>query len=154
MSAILPMSASSASVANNNPNLSRTAASSAQQGGLDVGFGSGLRQDAESRLSDYKIIRRNGSIAPFTPDKISIALTKAFIAVNGGKQVAVLCAIAILMTVGVYGIAATVPGIGAILESVLPTLILASIQVNIRAGELPPAEDNGVRYLKLPIDVL
>lgn len=36
----------------------------------------------------------------------------------------------------------------------MPTLILPSIQVNIRAGELPPAEDNGVRYLKLPIDVL
>ena len=36
----------------------------------------------------------------------------------------------------------------------MPTLILPSIQVNIRAGELPPAEDNGVRYLKLPIDVI
>lgn len=36
----------------------------------------------------------------------------------------------------------------------MPTLILPSIQVNIRAGELPPAEDNGVRYLKLPIDAL
>jgi glyoxylase-like metal-dependent hydrolase (beta-lactamase superfamily II) len=36
----------------------------------------------------------------------------------------------------------------------MPTLILPSIQVNIRAGELPPPEDNGVRYLKLPIDAL
>ncbi|MEN8721777.1 MAG: MBL fold metallo-hydrolase [Alphaproteobacteria bacterium] len=36
----------------------------------------------------------------------------------------------------------------------MPTLILPSIQVNIRAGELPPAEDNGVRYMKLPIDAL
>ena len=36
----------------------------------------------------------------------------------------------------------------------MPTLILPSIQVNIRAGELPPAEDNGVRYLKLPIDLI
>ena len=36
----------------------------------------------------------------------------------------------------------------------MPTLILPSIQVNIRAGELPPAGDNGVRYLKLPIDVM
>ncbi len=36
----------------------------------------------------------------------------------------------------------------------MPTLILPSIQVNIRAGELPPAEANGVRYLKLPIDAL
>ncbi|WP_395647132.1 MBL fold metallo-hydrolase [Terricaulis sp.] len=36
----------------------------------------------------------------------------------------------------------------------MPALILPSIQVNIRAGELPPAEANGVRYLKLPLDAL
>ncbi len=36
----------------------------------------------------------------------------------------------------------------------MPTLILSSMQVNIRAGELPPAEDNGVRYLKLPLDMI
>jgi glyoxylase-like metal-dependent hydrolase (beta-lactamase superfamily II) len=36
----------------------------------------------------------------------------------------------------------------------MPVLILPSIQVNIRAGALPAAEDNGVRYLKLPIDAL
>jgi glyoxylase-like metal-dependent hydrolase (beta-lactamase superfamily II) len=36
----------------------------------------------------------------------------------------------------------------------MPALILPSIQVNIQAGELPPAEENGVRYLKLPIDAL
>jgi glyoxylase-like metal-dependent hydrolase (beta-lactamase superfamily II) len=36
----------------------------------------------------------------------------------------------------------------------MPALILPSIQVNIRAGQLPPAEDNGVRYLKLPLDAL
>jgi glyoxylase-like metal-dependent hydrolase (beta-lactamase superfamily II) len=35
-----------------------------------------------------------------------------------------------------------------------PVLLLPSIQVNIRAGELPPAEGNGVRYLKLPLDAL
>ena len=34
----------------------------------------------------------------------------------------------------------------------MPTLILPSIQVNIRAGELPEPEANGVRYLKLPLD--
>jgi glyoxylase-like metal-dependent hydrolase (beta-lactamase superfamily II) len=34
-----------------------------------------------------------------------------------------------------------------------PLLLLPSIQVNIRAGELPPAEDNGVRYLKIPVDL-
>jgi glyoxylase-like metal-dependent hydrolase (beta-lactamase superfamily II) len=36
----------------------------------------------------------------------------------------------------------------------MPQLILPAIQVNIQAGELPPAEANGVRYLKLPIDAL
>lgn len=35
-----------------------------------------------------------------------------------------------------------------------PALILPSIQVNIRAGELPKPEANGVRYLKLPVDAL
>ncbi|TBU98932.1 MBL fold metallo-hydrolase [Stutzerimonas kirkiae] len=36
----------------------------------------------------------------------------------------------------------------------MPTLILPSVQVNMRAGELPPAESNGVRYLKIPLDSL
>lgn len=36
----------------------------------------------------------------------------------------------------------------------MPTLLLPSVQVNIRAGELPPQEENGVRYLKIPIDAL
>lgn len=36
----------------------------------------------------------------------------------------------------------------------MPTLILPSVQVNIRAGHLPPAEDNGVSYLKIPINAL
>ncbi|TDX60793.1 glyoxylase-like metal-dependent hydrolase (beta-lactamase superfamily II) [Methylosinus sp. sav-2] len=35
----------------------------------------------------------------------------------------------------------------------LPHLILPSVQVNVRGGRLPPAEDNGARYLKLPLDV-
>jgi ribonucleoside-diphosphate reductase alpha chain len=42
----------------------------------------------ESQYSQYKIIRRNGSVAGFEPNKISIAMTKAFIAVNGGPGVA------------------------------------------------------------------
>nr|WP_314901568.1 ribonucleoside-diphosphate reductase subunit alpha [uncultured Deefgea sp.] len=33
--------------------------------------------------ANYKIIRRNGSVVPFEPSKISVALTKAFIAVQG-----------------------------------------------------------------------
>jgi glyoxylase-like metal-dependent hydrolase (beta-lactamase superfamily II) len=36
----------------------------------------------------------------------------------------------------------------------MPRLILPSIQVNIRAGHLPEPEDNGTRYLKLPLNVL
>jgi glyoxylase-like metal-dependent hydrolase (beta-lactamase superfamily II) len=36
----------------------------------------------------------------------------------------------------------------------MPRLILPSIQVNIRAGHLPPAESNGTRYLKLPLNLL
>ena len=36
----------------------------------------------------------------------------------------------------------------------MPTLILPSIQINIRAGELPSAENNGVRYLKIPLNSL
>lgn len=36
----------------------------------------------------------------------------------------------------------------------MPRLIIPSIQVNIRAGEMPAAEDNGVVYLKVPINRL
>ncbi len=34
----------------------------------------------------------------------------------------------------------------------MPTLILPSVQVNMRAGHLPEPEDNGVRYLKIPLN--
>lgn len=34
----------------------------------------------------------------------------------------------------------------------MPALMLPAVQVNIRAGRLPEVEDNGVRYLKLPLD--
>ncbi len=36
----------------------------------------------------------------------------------------------------------------------MPKLLLPSIQVNIRAGQLPEPEDNGIRYLKIPIDAV
>jgi glyoxylase-like metal-dependent hydrolase (beta-lactamase superfamily II) len=36
----------------------------------------------------------------------------------------------------------------------MPRLIIPSIQVNIRAGQLPPAESNGVVYLKVPVNRL
>lgn len=35
-----------------------------------------------------------------------------------------------------------------------PRLILPALQVNIRAGQLPPAESNGVAYLKIPLNAL
>lgn len=36
----------------------------------------------------------------------------------------------------------------------MPRLILPSVQVNMRAGHLPEAEENGVRYLKIPLNAL
>jgi glyoxylase-like metal-dependent hydrolase (beta-lactamase superfamily II) len=36
----------------------------------------------------------------------------------------------------------------------MPTLILPSIQVNIRAGHFPEPEDNGKSYLKIPLNAL
>ena len=39
-------------------------------------------------LVDYRIIRRNGAVVGFEPSKISIAMTKAFLAVSGGQGAA------------------------------------------------------------------
>ena len=36
----------------------------------------------------------------------------------------------------------------------MPVLILPAIQINIRAGEMPPKEDNGVAYAKIPLNLL
>ena len=36
----------------------------------------------------------------------------------------------------------------------MPTLILPSIQVNVRAGQMPPPDDNGVAYLRIPLNLL
>ncbi|KWT87612.1 MULTISPECIES: MBL fold metallo-hydrolase [unclassified Variovorax] len=36
----------------------------------------------------------------------------------------------------------------------VPTLILPSIQVNVRAGQMPPPDDNGVAYLRIPVNAL
>jgi glyoxylase-like metal-dependent hydrolase (beta-lactamase superfamily II) len=36
----------------------------------------------------------------------------------------------------------------------MPKLILPSIQVNVRAGAMPAPEDNGIRYMKIPVDAL
>lgn len=36
----------------------------------------------------------------------------------------------------------------------MPTLLLPSVQINVRAGEMPPAEANGITYLKIPVNVI
>jgi hypothetical protein len=36
----------------------------------------------------------------------------------------------------------------------MPVLILPAVQVNIRAGKMPPPEANGVSYLKIPVNAL
>jgi glyoxylase-like metal-dependent hydrolase (beta-lactamase superfamily II) len=43
---------------------------------------------------------------------------------------------------------------GRDLQLCVPKLIVPSIQVNIRAGDMPDPEGNGVTYLKVPVDVL
>ena len=40
------------------------------------------------RYADYKVIRRNGAVVGFEPDKIAVAVTKAFLAVAGGTAAA------------------------------------------------------------------
>ena len=36
----------------------------------------------------------------------------------------------------------------------MSALLLPSVQVNMRAGRLPPSEDNGISYLKLPLNAV
>ncbi|TXI20632.1 MAG: MBL fold metallo-hydrolase [Nitrosomonas sp.] len=36
----------------------------------------------------------------------------------------------------------------------MPVLLLPSVQVNVRAGQMPPAEDNGVTYFKIPVNAI
>nr|WP_223248239.1 ribonucleoside-diphosphate reductase subunit alpha [Sulfurirhabdus autotrophica] len=42
----------------------------------------------DSRYANYMVIRRNGSVVGFEPSKVAIAVTKAFLAVNGGQAAA------------------------------------------------------------------
>ncbi len=42
----------------------------------------------DGRFDDFKVIRRNGAVVEFQPEKVSIAMTKAFLAVNGGQGAA------------------------------------------------------------------
>src|SRR6266446_6038426 len=65
------------------------AASSTAQHKLMTGeTGSPLAASADPTLSQYKVIRRNGAVVAFEPSKIAIAVTKAFLAVNGGQSAA------------------------------------------------------------------
>ncbi|MGH8851882.1 MAG: ATP cone domain-containing protein, partial [Casimicrobiaceae bacterium] len=49
---------------------------------------SALAANTDPRLAQYKVIRRNGAVVAFEPSKIAIAVTKAFLAVNGGQSAA------------------------------------------------------------------
>ncbi|MDE2004561.1 MAG: ribonucleoside-diphosphate reductase subunit alpha, partial [Betaproteobacteria bacterium] len=50
--------------------------------------GSPVASSSDPRFSQFKVIRRNGSVVAFEPAKITIAMTKAFLAVNGGQGAA------------------------------------------------------------------
>ncbi|MFO1324000.1 MAG: ribonucleoside-diphosphate reductase subunit alpha [Burkholderiales bacterium] len=50
--------------------------------------GSPVASGADPRFAQYKVIRRNGSVVAFEPSKITIAMTKAFLAINGGQGAA------------------------------------------------------------------
>src|SRR2546425_2973663 len=55
------------------------------------GFGVALSDatgGGRSVFADYKVIRRNGAVVGFEPSKISVAMTKAFLAVNGSQGAA------------------------------------------------------------------
>ncbi|MEO8488015.1 MAG: ATP cone domain-containing protein, partial [Betaproteobacteria bacterium] len=45
-----------------------------------------MQPSSDPRLAQYKVIRRNGAVVGFEPSKITIAMTKAFLAVNGGQS--------------------------------------------------------------------
>jgi len=70
----------------NNPGISSSESMNQSPSASFVAGGVGGGQ--ATQLSDYKIIRRNGSVVAFEPSKIAIAVTKAFLAVNGGQGAA------------------------------------------------------------------
>ena len=53
-----------------------------------TGFAGPAAAATASSFSEYKIIRRNGAVVGFEPGKISVAMTKAFLAVEGGQGAA------------------------------------------------------------------
>ncbi len=67
-----------------------TSSSSGNESGTMSGLSATVVTGANppSNLVDYRIIRRNGAVVGFEPSKISIAMTKAFLAVSGGQGAA------------------------------------------------------------------
>src|SRR5882672_71247 len=62
-----------------------------ENGAAAPGFGVALAAAAGTGrgvFADYKVIRRNGAVVGFEPSKISVAVTKAFLAVNGAQGAA------------------------------------------------------------------
>ena len=55
--------------------------------GFGIALGEGTAA-GRSPFADYKVIRRNGAVVGFEPAKISVAMTKAFLAVNGAQGAA------------------------------------------------------------------
>jgi len=53
-----------------------------------TGQGAIASEQRDQRYAEYKVIRRNGAVVGFEPSKISVAVTKAFIAVSGGTGAA------------------------------------------------------------------
>ena len=66
----------------------QTSTSSAPRQEAAPPFASQAAPVTENAWTQYHIIRRNGSVVNFEPSKIGIAMTKAFLAVNGGQGAA------------------------------------------------------------------
>ena len=81
-----------AGVADAGTVFSAASPSAAGLGGLMSERGGGIAGVLATSYADYKLIRRNGAVVRFEPAKIAVAMTKAFIAVNG-SQAAVSAAI-------------------------------------------------------------
>ena len=60
----------------------------AAAGAMDVMSTHMSGSESAAQLAQFKVIRRNGAVVPFEPSKITIAMTKAFLAVSGGQGAA------------------------------------------------------------------
>ena len=49
---------------------------------------SGGQSHSSNAINSYQIIRRNGAVVPFAPNKIAVAMMKAFLAVHGTQGAA------------------------------------------------------------------